>query len=116
MRRRLFHFICLVSLLLCVATVGLGFSPPPPAAGNWFGFVWFETTSLPTPDGRRSGTLKSLAIPHWTIVAAAMIAPTVWAIRSLRRRRLQRRGLCPRCGYDLRATPDRCPECGAVPE
>src|SRR5579872_2812416 len=42
----------------------------------------------------------------------------VSGIINLKRRQAWRRyyaGQCVRCGYDLRATPERCPECGAVP-
>ena len=53
-------------------------------------------------------------VPHWSLAAAALALPTylVWSRRRMHRR--QRLGLCPRCGYDLRATPGRCPECGAI--
>jgi hypothetical protein len=42
-----------------------------------------------------------------------------WIIKPIleRNRRIawSSHGFCPQCGYDLRATPERCPECGAVP-
>ena len=36
------------------------------------------------------------------------------AIEAYERRERIRKGLCAECGYDLRGTPDRCPECGAA--
>ena len=52
----------------------------------------------------------------WPIAVCATIWPALSMARMIRRRRRTRSGLCPSCGYDLRGTSERCPECGAVPE
>jgi hypothetical protein len=55
--------------------------------------------------------------PLWAVAALFATPPAVRTARWLRRRRRARDarvGRCARCGYDLRATPGRCPECGTV--
>jgi predicted amidophosphoribosyltransferase len=58
---------------------------------------------------------RHLYIPCWFLTAIAAVLPVVQSKRYLRHRRIEsrrKRGLCFDCGYDLRASPDRCPECG----
>jgi hypothetical protein len=52
--------------------------------------------------------------PFWFVAGLTGVLPTFWIARRVRRWR-NMAGLCLACGYDLRATPERCPECGAVP-
>jgi hypothetical protein len=55
-------------------------------------------------------------IPYWFLVVLTAAPIGAWVATKCRKRlRRHRRGLCATCGYDLRATPERCPECGAIP-
>jgi hypothetical protein len=54
--------------------------------------------------------------PLWFFILTFAIAPIVWLCRRLRSRHRASNMLCRNCGYDLRATPNRCPECGIVPK
>jgi hypothetical protein len=64
---------------------------------------------------RRSGTSTLIRCPHWLAVVVLTVI-SVLAVGPITRRRLRaKRFQCLLCGYDLRATPDRCPECGAIP-
>ena len=70
---------------------------------------------------------NAVMVPHWCLVIA--LAPSFVLAWQRRRqwhdacRQWQRRWRsrdssavrCSACGYDLRATPQRCPECGTVP-
>src|SRR5207253_198919 len=52
--------------------------------------------------------------PHWLAASLFALPPLLWMAGLLRRRHRVRGRRCAVCGYDLRATPERCPECGAV--
>jgi hypothetical protein len=56
--------------------------------------------------------LMAARLPHWFTSAVLIIPAGIVLRRAIRLRNRLRAGFCPACGYDLRATPDRCPECG----
>ena len=99
------------------------------ASGPGFGSVIFTPLAVKSVRGAGSGpgTLdfdsngklnlcSVVAAPFWSIAIGLMILPALLALRYWYRRTTTPSGHCPACGYDLRATPHRCPECGAVPK
>jgi hypothetical protein len=87
----------------------------PPAHHFWgFGYensfdAQFDKT-LRTPVPFLSRIV--IAAPFWFIFLLFLMPPLTLLRISMRQRYRMRFGLCVTCGYDLRASKERCPECG----
>lgn len=57
---------------------------------------------------------RSVTVPHVYPAAVAAIVPSFRLAAAVRRARRRQAGACLACGYDLRASGDRCPECGTA--
>src|SRR5262249_50354301 len=55
-----------------------------------------------------------VGFPHWLFLPILSVMPLSWLRGAWKRRRRRRAGLCLTCGYDLRASSERCPECGTA--
>jgi hypothetical protein len=80
------------------------------------GIQWWPHYSREELNANPPMIYTQLSVPNWMLLVAFAVLPVVWLIRRRRARRRLLVGRCRQCGYDLRATPDRCPECGATPD
>jgi hypothetical protein len=96
-----------------IPTTNMWLGPVDPDAGaSGWGPLRGDThaRSMPT-DGDNHHSIR-IGISHWLAALLLLIPAVLWSVRFYDSRRARLRGCCRVCGYDLRATPQRCPECG----
>jgi hypothetical protein len=90
-------------------TMTLNVPRPTGGLSGWWGFSFDRQSAAQT------GVIETtLTAPFWFLTLLWAIWPAVVLVRWGRKRRRFAAGRCQVCGYDLRATPERCPECGTV--
>ena len=98
-------------------------SYPTPAGGLWRelysrdtrGILQFAGIGYSSIDYSSNGSMKRTAIylPHWLLALAFALLPA-WSVWAAIVRKKPKPGYCDHCGYDLRASTERCPECGMI--
>jgi hypothetical protein len=64
--------------------------------------------------GVMTGGEINLLVPDGYVLLLTLLLPALWFGKTTSERNGRRNGACRKCGYDLRATPERCPECGSA--
>jgi len=77
---------------------------------GFLGYAGLDTLWLPRYFASK-GMIR-LMIPFWVLALFSTASLWLLAVPSMRRRKRKKLGLCLKCGYDLRASKERCPECG----
>ena len=79
----------------------------------WIGIDWrWKTLRVPGPYAHVQHE-RNVCCPLWLPAALAAASGVLLGRPAWTERRRLRGGLCPTCGYDLRMSPQRCPECGS---
>jgi hypothetical protein len=82
-----------------------GMSPPP--------FSYWPHDAMDVSGNSEEVMYRHWLVPTWFVAGLLILPAAIQLILLIARKRRFKPGLCPICGYDLRATPTRCPECGS---
>jgi hypothetical protein len=74
-------------------------------------FTWERTNFWTSPE-MIPGANYLFQFPAWAPMLVLIVLPTLHLAVLIRGKRRTKSGLCPACGYDIRANPQRCSECG----